>query len=319
MNQNRSLLTFMLSYVPETLASRLLGRLPHDHESNVIAKLRALINTPYEDSSHEDDLRRIFVASGVEGVYSSTGQHWKQIGFQQLNPASDIRGGGLLSLQCITYFLEKRPSVGLAMLKRRFRIHGEDGGYPWATAGIVLTRLLAAIFGVIQMNGAPVRQQEKQVYWHLLQSEEDFYRLFCCMFELLDQVWEQEQATYMEFPRIQAITEQQFRGVLARMPESVAVVEGLVNLGLVEDVDYMSLPEEYAKEPTEEKQKADVPTTDDLIFTDYDYNYEDDSVAPFVPTSSLSSFWLDNWPADEQLVASNTVNSLRYRNPVIVV
>lgn len=312
-----SLLTSILSYVPDPLVCAFMGRLPDAHESSVITDLRALINTAYDASVHEDYLRRIFAAAGLEGEYSSTGQHWKSLGFQQPNPASDIRGGGVLSLQCITYFLEKRPSVSASMVARRFRTHGEDGSYPWATAGVVLTRVLATIFGLIQANGAPVRQQEKQVFWHLLRSEEDFFRLFGCLFVVLDNIWQQEQATYMDFPRIQAMTEQHFRALLTRMPQSVTMVEELVNPELLASPDYTSLPEETSVPAVE--QPKEVPTTDDLLFDGYDYNCEDHKVESVVPSAAANTFWLDTWSSSDELVPTSSNDSLRYRNPVMVV
>lgn len=312
---NRAL-TSLLNLVPEPLLAAVLGRLPNTQERAVISQLQQSIATAYDASQHEHLLRRIFTAAKVEGEYSSTGTHWQYVGFQQANPASDVRGGGVLSLQCITYFLEKHPSVAVAMVARRDRGHGESQGYPWATAGIVLTRLLATIFGVIQPSGAPVRHQEKQVFWQLLQSEEDFFRLFCCMFVLLDNIWEVENATYMDFPRIQAMTEQRFRAILATMPASVAAVEELVNPELVDPLDYMSLPDEVA-EPAAERPR-EVPTVDDLIFSGFEYSYEEQQqAAASSPTSN--TFWLNSWSAAESPAPSTSHSSLRYRNPVIVV
>jgi hypothetical protein len=307
----------LLNFVPEPLLAAVLGRLPNAQERAVISHLQRLIATAYDASQHEDFLRRIFTAAKVEGEYSSTGTHWQYVGFQQSNPASDVRGGGVLSLQCITYFLEKHPSVAVAMVARRDRGHGESQGYPWATAGIVLTRLLATIFGVIQPSGAPVRQQEKQVFWNLLQSEDDFFRLFCCMFVVLDNIWEQENATYMDFPRIQAMTEQRFRAILATMPASVAAVEELVSPELVERLDYMSLPDETAEPATE--RPREVPTVDDPIFAGFDYSYENQKVDSAATSSASNAFWLESWPAAESLAPSTSNGSLRCRNPVMVV
>jgi hypothetical protein len=42
--------------------------------------------------------------------------NWKEIGFQNQNPRTDFRGGGLLSLNCLKYFVKKYPDVFKQML-----------------------------------------------------------------------------------------------------------------------------------------------------------------------------------------------------------
>lgn len=42
---------------------------------------------------------------------------WKQIGFQNKNPRTDFRGGGILSLHCLRYFIKKYPELFKQMLK----------------------------------------------------------------------------------------------------------------------------------------------------------------------------------------------------------
>mmetsp|Transcript_32476 Transcript_32476/g.23998 ORF Transcript_32476/g.23998 Transcript_32476/m.23998 type:complete len:153 (+) Transcript_32476:109-567(+) len=37
--------------------------------------------------------------------------NWKQIGFQSKNPRTDFRGGGVLSLNCLRYFVKKYPDI----------------------------------------------------------------------------------------------------------------------------------------------------------------------------------------------------------------
>jgi ELMO domain-containing protein len=41
---------------------------------------------------------------------------WKEIGFQNKNPRTDFRGGGVLSLQCLKYFVKKQPDLFKDML-----------------------------------------------------------------------------------------------------------------------------------------------------------------------------------------------------------
>jgi hypothetical protein len=41
------------------------------------------------------------------GEVSTTKEKWEHMGFQSGNPSTDFRGGGLMSLECIIYFVEQ--------------------------------------------------------------------------------------------------------------------------------------------------------------------------------------------------------------------
>jgi hypothetical protein len=200
-------------------------------------------------------------------------------GFQGTDPASDVRGGGQLCLECIAYFLENAPTIAQPMLDKRDRKFGDGTSYPWATAGIALCRMLAVMFGVITVNGAPVRTFEKKSYWHLLRDVEDFFRLFNCAFVLLDRHWQAENATYMEYPRIQKLTEQQLSNILARMPHDMTEIERAIEPALREPLDYMYMPtdeddeQEHGESPNEQIYNRDAQASrtelsEDLLFFD---------------------------------------------------
>ena len=42
---------------------------------------------------------------------------WKEIGFQNKNPRIDFRGGGVLSLHCLRYFIRQYPELFKQMLQ----------------------------------------------------------------------------------------------------------------------------------------------------------------------------------------------------------
>jgi hypothetical protein len=194
---------------------RLDVRLPVDVEICVLEQLQAEIFTAYDRScsDHEDLLRRLWSAcqSSSDSVEDSArfqreGVFWKDIGFQQADPATDIRGGGLLALRSLVFFVENFPSIALAMIaSRKNRVVGEGAtavysSYPWAAAGINLTRMLCQIFDVITPAGGRGNfKMARKSFWSCIAGSERFSRLFCFAFQMLDRKWDFLGATYMQF------------------------------------------------------------------------------------------------------------------------
>ena len=46
----------------------------------------------------------------ISGPVEEIGPHWVEIGFQNSNPQTDIRGGGLLGPLLLLYILENFPN-----------------------------------------------------------------------------------------------------------------------------------------------------------------------------------------------------------------
>jgi hypothetical protein len=66
---------------------------------------------------------------------------WSDIGFQGLDPVTDFRGGGVLSLENLAYFARESPENA----RRILNDHCQDiiqGGFPFAVAGINITAFL---------------------------------------------------------------------------------------------------------------------------------------------------------------------------------
>lgn len=69
-------------------------------------------------------------------------EHWLRLGFQETDPSTDFRSGGLLGLACLVYVCEKREDV-----RRRFTAEdGDVGGIlPLAGTSINVTNMIADI------------------------------------------------------------------------------------------------------------------------------------------------------------------------------
>lgn len=190
-----------------------LGMLPANSTKTKIESLYGNMTTMYSDACHEWMLDSLFHLSKLRGTYVRRGACWKHIGFQREDPVSDLRGGGFLALSNILYMVEKEQALALSMITKR---SGREMGinYPWATAGVNITRMVAILFEVIQPHGVPVTSLTKKTYWHLIEEEEAFNRLFICGFVLLDATYDELEARYMDFPKVLEVTTRRFKYLL---------------------------------------------------------------------------------------------------------
>jgi hypothetical protein len=120
-------------------------------------------------------------------TYSPVSETWTAFGFQQKDPVSDIRGGGVLCIHLLTYFLREHGAVAAAMMttqqqtmtsRAAIATSGISKAYPFAAAGINVTRVLCQAFSLIGAAGNQNRgfREEKRTLWLLT---EEFNELFC--------------------------------------------------------------------------------------------------------------------------------------------
>ena len=93
--------------------------------------------------------------------------------------------------------------------KSRHLALGRDGrprsfpNYPWAAAGINIARMLGEIFHLIDAIGQSQHfAVRREAFWGVAQSEDSFFALFSRVFLRLDEIWDEEEASYMDFPVI---------------------------------------------------------------------------------------------------------------------
>ena len=151
---------------------------------------------------------------------------WQQLGFQHgSDPASDVRGGGRLSLECLVYFFETHPGIAGRIVRRqaaRRQQRGPFGSYPFACAGIAVCRKLCELFLLVDgRTGHPTPESwlsYTTTYWHCVGSRESFFELFCWCQVQLDRLWDEMGATYMDFPRVIEVAVRHTAEVLHRLP-----------------------------------------------------------------------------------------------------
>jgi hypothetical protein len=157
-----------------------------------------------ENDSHALLLKRLWVASFGEREDGFAMKHsvWKSIGFQSETPASDFRGGGLLSLECLVYMAEHYPGtyLSLALETTQEKSNAFDE-YPFAASCI------AMVFYLI--DSLDLRRTDTQLsrysygFWRAAKENENlFQEIVVHSMICLDRVWQRTNASYMEFPKV---------------------------------------------------------------------------------------------------------------------
>ena len=132
-----------------------------------------------------------------------------------MDPGSDFRGGGLLSLEMLVYLAEKRPD---AFKRLVFKTEGKRSEleYPMAVAGVQIT---FALVEMLELKDPlpPPQGTPAAGFLAVLENEEDaLEELFCAMFERLDREWLHARASYFEFNPVMQTTKQAVADVLSK-------------------------------------------------------------------------------------------------------
>ena len=132
-----------------------------------LAALRALLERskttfdPDNDLEHLELLDALWLTfhdnvRGCKKAFERTSLDWLKIGFQNADPASDVRGGGVLAVENMLAFIRAAPDTAIAMAESGEHDEADimTATYmPWATAGVNITRLLLQLFGAVGPAG----------------------------------------------------------------------------------------------------------------------------------------------------------------------
>lgn len=195
-----------------------------------LADLKTRITVLYdtENKDHQDKLRRLWELSFPgEPCTSLRCARWKDMGWQNEDPASDFRGGGLLSLESLTYMAAQHPETFTA-LKDKSAGQRSDWEYPFAAAGVNLTFLLVEALGLRGDAPLPATTAGRNFCALLGVSDNAFEEVFVSTYELLDRLWLDTKASYMEFPGVLKSTRERLEQVFSNQVCSVAEVRSML-------------------------------------------------------------------------------------------
>ncbi|PIN09346.1 hypothetical protein CDL12_18075 [Handroanthus impetiginosus] len=196
----------------------------------------------YFDASrpeHQEALKALWSATypGQE-LESLVSDQWKQMGWQGKDPSTDFRGAGFISLENLLFFA-KTFSTSFQSLLRKQAGKRAAWEYPFAVAGVNITFMIMQMLDLDAMhlisklqsnvmkncaakpktfNGAVFYKccQRVVVYAFTTESLDAFAEnewafdiLYCVAFMIMDKLWLEKNATYMEFNDILKCTRSQ--------------------------------------------------------------------------------------------------------------
>eukprot|EP00753_Platysulcus_tardus_P018671 PLAT7004.17.p1 GENE.PLAT7004.17~~PLAT7004.17.p1 ORF type:complete len:996 (-),score=480.57 PLAT7004.17:130-3096(-) len=159
-------------------------------------------------------------------------EQWSKRGFQRDDPSSDFRGGGVLSLENLVYFVEHYADKALQMASQTEALMDDDAEaqflrYPFAIAGVNITRMLTDLLLLSPAGGKrsafSAGSLAQLPCWRLLDDPEAFPKLYCMAFMMLDKRWKEKKAHYMQFNAILADVKAQLSWVLDQAPPTIDV------------------------------------------------------------------------------------------------
>ncbi|KAK9052002.1 hypothetical protein SSX86_028630 [Deinandra increscens subsp. villosa] len=178
-------------------------------------RLRDRINVPYDETrvEHQKALVELWNLAypdvTLKGLISD---QWKEMGWQGVNPSTDFRGGGFLSLENLLYFAKTFPN-GFRRLLLKQQGKRATWEYPFAVAGINISFMLTEM---LELYLVKPRCQQCINFVKILGEDEDaFDVLYCIAFVMMDAQWLAMHASYMEFNEVLQVTRAQLERELA--------------------------------------------------------------------------------------------------------
>ncbi|ETW02391.1 hypothetical protein, variant [Aphanomyces invadans] len=237
------------------------------------AKVKAESHGPPEDYKLIDlMLRQLWRLVFPDEPYTSNADvRWQEMGFQRGGPASDLRSSGLLGLHCVIYFVKHHPKVTNATMNRiRFGVsEGNLKNYPFAIACINVVATLVEMLGLgdagshtdgcsltapktfvvllaneVDKHGDAMLMR-KSMHGNLGQYEswDDlsgdsintvFEDLFCMVFPILDRLFVEMGAGYMEFGQVLVAFRRRLGVIFNQEPSNFNVLQRLANEPITE-------------------------------------------------------------------------------------
>ncbi|KAI8474779.1 MAG: engulfment and motility protein [Monoraphidium minutum] len=215
-------------------------------QASRLEELQARVGVPYDGANplHQEGLRELW-ALAFPGKPWPGPKHesWKDMGWQSADPSSDFRAAGLLGLDNLIYLGREEPRL-FADLLNKGRGARSSWEYPFGAAGMNVTWALvealrlrpappgAAASGVGgDEGGAVAASAAGRGFLGLLASEEAAFEVvYAAAFELLDRVWLERKATYMEFNAVLKDVRGRVEGALAARPRDGAALRRALGL-----------------------------------------------------------------------------------------
>ncbi|CAO2835263.1 unnamed protein product [Amaranthus hypochondriacus] len=200
-------------------------------QEECLQRLQYRIDVAYDCSNleHQEALKALwnaaFPGEELRGLIS---EQWKEMGWQGKDPSTDFRGGGFISLENLLFFARTFPKSFQDLLRKQ---EGDRAlwEYPFAVAGVNITFMLIQM---LDLEAVKPRTLVGAIFLKFLaENESAFDLLYCITFKLLDHLWLEMHASYMDFNSVMKATRRQLEREM--MLEDIMRLEDLPSYSLL--------------------------------------------------------------------------------------
>lgn len=157
-----------------TASSMLKNSVPlTDEAEEQLAMLSESLSSSFsdEDESHVELLADLWAVLFPSSPFERTSVLWKQAGFQNSDPAKDLKLSGVLALECMVYMGDRYQTRARRMFAQQKA--NANTNYPLAIVGINITLLLASIVSLQDQRYLSAQA----AYWRFFESPIAFFEV----------------------------------------------------------------------------------------------------------------------------------------------
>jgi hypothetical protein len=155
----------------------------------------------------------------IKADFGIVSDGWIIRGFNTTHAAHDLRGGGVVGLKNVAYFVENFKEKALNIVSRQNSIDRSDY-YPFVQGAMQMSLLTFDLLGLasdkMDLNSLAVTPS-----WNLLNEENAIERVFTMSLLLLDNEWVMSGDDVMVFNRIKSDVKKRMNDLLNKRPESI--------------------------------------------------------------------------------------------------
>lgn len=230
-------------YFLETIRFKMEEPIDTSNAAHVLLLKRLWDGLLHDPQATAEDEAVVSIGRGSETVDVAVllaSKRWKLSGFHTENPLGGFRGGGVLSLECLVFFMEEYPDKARSMMARNAVAGGNR--YPFPVASINVMRMMMKL---LMLDEAPdvcsklvlhsadenvpttvlkmriAERVSRTPFWGVFNDPLAFVKLQSMAFMLLDLHWIHSGATQMGFQPVLDATRRQMGWLLEQSPASV--------------------------------------------------------------------------------------------------
>ena len=126
-----------------------------------LRRLHLSSSSSFEPDENDKDLqllRFIWMAMSPSRSFERKSERWKSMGWQGVDPKTDVRGGGRLAVECYEHFVTFYTAGAELILReiKAMEIKNSERFYPLCTTAVVICTHVAQLIGFSKKNLGPL-------------------------------------------------------------------------------------------------------------------------------------------------------------------